>query len=444
MNRIGIFTLVLVLVGILQARANDSITHISLSQACQMGINNNLNIANATLETKKASYKLKETQSKLYPQLDAFSTFNYYFGIPKMLMPGEMFGQTGEIPVEIGTKYDWSSGFSASLTLYNQSYFTSIKVAKRMQTISRLNLLQKKEEMAYQVSQVYYLCKTTGNQITFLQKDMKNACQLMEILKHQNENGIARKIDYSKVMVNKNNLQTQIDNLDQLLQQQLGLLKYLIGIELSNKIELSDSLTFSNEIQPVGLPDFTKLNELKLMDEQIAITTLNKKGNQQSYLPTLSGSGQFYYQGQQNEFNFFNGGTDKFFNVGFVGLTVNVPIFDGFGKQAKNRQYGIELQQLQNDRKNRLTNYNKDFIDATQQYKNSLKAILRQQENIKIAEDDYNISLQGYRLQVVPLSDLMLSENSLTEARLSYVNALLQLKNAELEVRKSKGELLQY
>jgi len=439
-----IITIVLVLVGVLQAQAQDTIQYISLNQACQMGIDNNLNIANATLETQKAHYQLKETQSKLYPQLDGYSTFNYYFGIPKILMPGEIFGQTGEIPVEIGTKYDWSSGFSASLTLYNQSYFTSIKVARRMQAVSKLSLLQKKEEMAYQVSQVYYLCKTTGSQIIFLEKDLKNASQLMEILKHQNENGIARKIDYSKVLVNKNNLQTQIDNLVQLRQQQLGLLKCLIGVELSNKIELSDSLTFNSEVQPLGLPDFTKLSELKLMDEQIAITTLNKKGNQQAYLPTLSGAGQFYYQGQQNEFNFFNGGTDKFFNVGYVGLTVNVPIFDGFGKHAKNRQYGIELQQLQNDRKNRLTNYNKDFIDATQQYKNSLKAIMRQQENIKIAEDDYDISLQGYRQQVVPLSDVMLSENSLTEARLSYVNALLQLKNAELEVRKSKGELLQY
>jgi len=91
-----------------------------------------------------------------------------------------------------------------------------------------------------------------------------------------------------------------------------------------------------------------------------------------------------------------------------------------------------------------LTGFNKSYNEATQQYRNSLNALLRQKENIKIAEEDYNISLQGYKQQVVPLSDVMLSENSLTEARLSYVNAMLQLKNAGLEVRKSKGELLNY
>lgn len=426
-----------------QVAAQDSITSVSLSQACRLGIDHNLMIANATLETQKAGYQLKETQSKLYPQLEGYSTFNYYFGIPKILMPGEIFGQTGEIPVEIGTKYDWNSGFSASLTLYNQSYFTSIKIARRMQTISRLTLQQKKEELAYQVSQVYYLCKTTGSQIAYLEKDRSNALHLMEILKSQNENGVARKIDYSKVLVNKNNLQTQIENLFLLRDQQLGLLKFLIGIDENRNVELTDSLT-CNDDQPSTLPNLNNLSELKLIDGQIEITTLNKKANMQSYLPTLSGSGQLYYQGQQNEFNFFNGGPDKFFKVGFVGLTLNVPIFDGFGKQAKNRQYAIELQQLQNTRKNSLTGFNKSYNEATQQYRNSLNALLRQKENIKIAEEDYNISLQGYKQQVVPLSDVMLSENSLTEARLSYVNAMLQLKNAGLEVRKSKGELLNY
>jgi len=442
MKRIRIIAVLLAWTGIFQAIAQDSITSVSLSQACRLGIDHNLMIANTALEMHKAHYQVKETQSKLYPQLEGYSTLNYYFGIPKMLMPGEIFGQTGEIPFEIGTKYDWSSGFSASLSLYNQSYFTSIKVAKCMQTVSRLNLQQKKEELAYQVSQVYYLCKTTDSQIAYLKKDMTNASHLLEILKSQNENGMVRKIDYSKVLVNKNNLQTQIENLILLRDQQLGMLKFLIGINENSKVELTDSLTYSNNSGTIELPDLNNLSELKLMDEQIEITTLSRKANQQSYIPTLSGTGQLYYQGQQNEFNFFKGGSDKFFKVGFVGITLNVPIFDGFGKQAKNKQYEIELQQLQNTRRNSLTGYSKNFSEAVQQYTNSHNALLRQKENIKIAEEDYSISLQGYKQQVVPLSDVMLSENSLTEACLSYVNAMLQLKNAELEVRKSKGELL--
>ncbi|HZK97368.1 MAG TPA: TolC family protein [Prolixibacteraceae bacterium] len=439
-----LFTIVLVISGILQARAQDTIVSLTLHQACQLGVDNNTNVTNAKLETQKSAYQLKEAKSKLYPQIEGYSDFNYYFAIPQMLFPGEFFGTTGEVPVEIGTKYDWIGGFKASLMLYNQSYYTSIKVAKRMQILSELSVQQKKEELVYQVSQVYFLCKTTQNQIVQLEKNMQNTDHLLGILKLQNENGVVRKIDYSKVLVNKNNLQTQIDNLVQLSQQQLGLLKYLIGIDNAGNVELTDSLSFGQNLQGFELPDFNGRTEMKLIDKQIEISSLNRKANQQLYLPTLSGSGQFYYDGQQNDFNYFKGGSDKFFKVGMIGISLNVPIFDGFGKHSKSKQYDIELLQLQNTRKNTTDNYSKDFMDAMRQYKNSLHALIRQQENIKIAEEDYNITLQGYRQQIVLLSDLMLSENSLTEARLSYVNALLQLKNAGLEVKKSKGELLSY
>jgi outer membrane protein len=153
---------------IMQVSAQDTTTYLTLSKACQLGINNNLILANASLETQKSAYGLKEVKSKLYPQLEGYSDFNYYYAIPKMMMPGEFFGTTGEIPVEIGTKYDWSSGFKASVYLFNLSYYTSIKIANEMQTSNELSLEQKKEGFIYQVSQVYYLCLSTDAQIEYL------------------------------------------------------------------------------------------------------------------------------------------------------------------------------------------------------------------------------------------------------------------------------------
>jgi len=347
------------------------------------------------------------------------------------------------IAIEIGTKYDWSNGFKATQLLYSQSYLTSLKLAKRMISMGELNLKQKQEEVIYQVSQVYYLSQTTRLQIMQLKTTMQNMDRLQEIAKLQSENGVIRKIDYSRVSVNKNNLQTQIDNLEQLYQQDLGLLKYLIGLNVGAKVELSDSLVFSQGDMVASLPDFNNRTELKLLDQQIEITSLTRKINQQSQMPTLAGFGQFYYQGQRNELDFFKG-KDKFYKVGFVGLSLNIPIFDGFEKHSKVKQKDLELLQLQNTRKNTSDYFTKEYTDAARQFNSSLHGLIRQQENIKVAEETYNVSLQGYQQQVVSLSDLLLSESSLTEARLSYFNALMQLKNAELDVKKVKGELLNY
>ena len=159
---------VLVVRGIIQVSAQDTTMHLTLKQSLQLGLEKNVSVLNAGLEQQKVGYQLTEAQSKLYPQLEAYSNFNYYYAIPKMVIPGEIFGQTGMIAVEIGTKYDWSNGFKASQVLYSQSYLTSLKLAKRMVSMGELNLQQKKEEVIYQVSQVYYLCLTTREQITQL------------------------------------------------------------------------------------------------------------------------------------------------------------------------------------------------------------------------------------------------------------------------------------
>jgi len=440
MNKIRIISIVIIVGSLMEPAFSQD--RLSLKEAIQMGLERNINVQNAQLETSKTHYQLNESQSKLYPQMEAYSTFNNYYAIPKMVMPGEIFGQTGLLPVEIGTKYDWINGFKASQVLYNQSYFTSLKLSKTMETFSELSLQQKKEELVYQVSQVYYLCQITSKQIEQLKLAMQNTGKLLDIAKLQNDEGIIRSIDYSRVLVSKNNLQTQIDNLEQLLQQQTGLLKYCIGLPVETVLELSDSLSVPVTQLAFEPPVFSNRTELALIEEQIEMNKLKVKMNQDAYLPSLTGFGQLHYQGQQNSYNYFKGGNDKFFKTGFVGVNLSVPVFDGFEKKSKTRQYKIELLQLENTLNNTQEYFNKEYADAIRQYQNCVKAKEREQENQEIAEETYTVSLLGYRQQVVPLTDLLMSENSLTESRLAYYNSILQLKNAELELRKSKGELL--
>lgn len=432
----------LAMFGLFHVSAQNGIMELSLSKAIELAIDKNVKVQNASLEFQKAHTHLKEAQSKLYPQLEGYSNFSYYYAIPKLIIPGEIFGQTGLIPVEIGTKYDWSSGFKATQVLFNQSYFTSLKLARQMENLSELSLHQQKEEIVYHVSQVYFLCLATSGQIDEMEKTLKNTNKLLDIAQLQYENEIIRRTDFSRVQVNKNNLLTQIDNLRQLHAQQLGLLKYLIGIELETNISLSDTLSLPQNEISFELPDFSNRTEIKLIDQQLGITMLSRRVNRQSYLPSLTAFSQYYYQGQRNEFDFFKGANDKFFKVGFVGLSLAVPIFDGFERHYKSQKYNIELMQLQNTRSNTTIYFTKEFTDAVRQYESNLNAVHRQQENVKVAEESYDVSLLGYRQQVVTLSDLLLAESSLIEARLSHLNALLQLKNAKLEIMKAKGELL--
>jgi outer membrane protein TolC len=427
----------------LHAPAQDTI-FLSVSGACQMAIMKNVEVRNSELEQSKSSLQLSEAKSKLYPHMEGFTSLSNNFLIPKMIVPGEIFGQTGLIPVEIGTRFDWISGFKASQILYNQSYFTSLKILKQIENLGLISVIQKKEEIVYQATQLYYLCNFTGKQLEYLSINLTNIDRMAEITRLHIDNGLARKADYASILVNKANVQTQIDNLKQLQRQQLGLLSFLVGLDINSRIVLTDSLDSRNLKTSDDSIYLNNRSSILMLEKQIEISNLSRKRKMQEYLPSLSATAQYYFQGQRNDFDFLKGGEDKFYKVGFAGIVLNIPIFNGFEKRFGKAQYGIELIQLQNTMENTRKYLSKEYSDALAQYKSCINIIWRQEENIKTAEDGYAIYMDGYNQQVIPLSDLILAEGNLIEARLSYLNALLQFKNAELDLRKAKGELLEF
>jgi len=426
------------------AFSQDTAMYLSVKEACKMGIEKNVEVRNSELEQTKWKSQLSEARSKLYPQMDGYSTFSNNFAIPKLIVPGEIFGQSGPIPVEIGTKFDWSSGFRASQILYNQSYFTSLKILKRQENLSAISTIMQKEEVVYQVTLVYFLCKYTEKQVEYLTGNLANMERLAEITRNQSDNGMIRKVDHDRVVVNRANIQTHIDNLEHLHKKQLGLLRFLLGLDQNSRIILTDSLSVGSLYVADKLFDPSNKTGIRMIETQIEITTLSKKGKQQESLPTLTGFGQYYFQGQRHQFDFLKGGEDKFYKVGVIGLGLRIPIFSGFEKHWSAARFETELLQLRNTLDNTKKYLSKEHSDAISQFNNSINIISRQEENIRTAMAVYNINLLGYTQQVVPLSDLILAEDNVTEARLSCLNALLQLKNAELDLRKVRGELLEF
>lgn len=153
------------LISITSAWALNPHDTLLLKEAVDLAIENNHSIQIADLERQKAVFQKKENKNRLLPQVEEYSTFSNYYSIPKMVIPGEIFGQEGSIPVEFGTKYDWNSGLKYSQLVYSQSYFTSLKLISEIIELQKLNVLLKKEEVAFQVSQLYYLCQTVKKQL---------------------------------------------------------------------------------------------------------------------------------------------------------------------------------------------------------------------------------------------------------------------------------------
>jgi outer membrane protein TolC len=412
-----------------------------LSEAVVLAIENNHSIQIADLERQKTVFQEKENKSQLLPQVEAYSTFSYYYAIPKMVIPGEIFGQQGNIPVEFGTKYDWNSGLKFSQLIYSQGYFTSLRLISEMIELHEINVQQKKEEVAFQVSQLYYLCQTTNKQLDEMDSTLANMQNLKAIVELQKANDMARQADVERLEIDINQVKIERQKLAEQLAEQNNLLKLLTGQSIDKELLLSQSISSNDKEIDIVKKDHRR-TELQLLEQQKEAAALQISMEKQEYLPTLTAFGQHYYQGMRDEFDFFDGGDDRFFKSGIVGLQLNIPIFDGFARRNRIKMQETELRKLQTQVAQTELLDAKEKREAWQSYENSQQELAILNDNIKSAEKIYQANLLGYRQQLVSLTDLILSEKQLIGNRIKYYSTVYKVKSAKLKLKKLYGSLL--
>jgi len=162
----------------------------------------------------------------------------------------------------------------------------------------------------------------------------------------------------------------------------------------------------------------------------------------QSRWPVLTAFGQHYYQGMRDQFDFLDGGEDRFFLSGMIGIQLQVPLFSGFANQSRIRRKEAELQQVDLKREQMLMSLTAGYAEAVQNHHNSLLTLDMEQENLEAAKIIYQTNLAGYKQHVVSLTDLILSEYQLTKSRMELYNAHFAVQKAELTLRKIDGQLI--
>jgi len=432
----------LLILGISGLRAQVSTDTMRLEDAVQFALANNHQLLISQLERQKILLQKKELSSTLMPQVEAYSSFSHFYAIPRMVIPGEIFGMTEKISVELGTRFDWNSGLKFSQLIYNRSYFTSLKLVSELLLLQDLTHQQQTEEIIYQTSTLFQLCTTIEHQLSVFDSTIRNMERLKGIVRAQYENGIARKADVERVTIDISKLEIEKLRMKESYTQQLNLLKIITGTDPECQMYPFAEYPPKTGFQQSTHFDIHNSIELRILDKQRTAGQLEIKMEKQSRWPVLNAFGQHYYQGMRDQFDFLDGGEDRFFLSGMIGIQIQVPLFSGFRKQSTIRLKEAELQQVDLKREQVRMSLSAGHAEALQNYQNSLLALDMEQENLEAAKIIYQTNLAGYKQQVVSLTDLILSEYQLTKSRMELYNAHFAVQKADLALRKSTGQLI--
>lgn len=423
---------------------------LSLQDALRFALDHNQQLAVSRLEEQIGKQKTSEIRAQALPQLNATGTLTDNIKKQVMVLPGAM--NTAEpgkpMALEVGTTWNASASGTVTQQLFNQSVFTGLQAARSGEEYYALQTQQTKEDVIYNVSALYYGLLVRKEKLSLIQSNIDKMTKLVETTQSQLDNGLAKRIDLDRIKVNLVNYQTQKTQLENMLKIDQNSLKTLMGMPSSEAIELP-SLALSEieqkaaVTQDFGTFDLENRTEYKVLKKTEELQQFQKKAYVSEYFPQLSFTGQYSYNGLSDKFDLFKGGntTAQWFGMANIGLTLKIPIFDGFARRSRVNQASLTLQQISKQLELNKLNLTTSFENARLSILNSLSTIKTQKENVALADEVYASTQNNYNLGLANLTDLLNAETSLTEAQNTYNEALLQYKIAELDLIKSHGNL---
>lgn len=413
---------------------------LTLEQCLKTGIENNLSLETKRNDILKGKHTLSENRAKLLPQINAIASFNDNFNPPVSVTDGSAYGNPYNVTHTL--QYNASAGLQLQMPLYNQTVYTALSIARTMDEINGLSYEKAREDLMMQIAQMYYLGQSTSEQIAIVKENIRRLEELRDITTAFFDNGMAMEVDVKRVNINLENLQVQYDNAVSMLTQQLNLLKYVMDYPAEKEIALTPVDT--EHITPVALSGLSEnLSELQLLRQQGTLAEKQQKMISQGYLPSLSLTGNFMYSAFTDKAKnwFHSGPSNHWYNSSGIGLTLRIPVFDGFDKRSKLRKARIDTENVRLTYENTRKNLQTQYLNATNELMNSQRNFTKQKDNYLLAEDVYEVTSDRYREGIASMTEVLQDEMRMSEAQNNYVTAHYNYRMTNLSLLKLTGNL---
>jgi len=409
---------------------------LTLKDALNFAIENNAAARKSRLDIDGGKYKTQEVRAQALPQISGNASLTYNPIIGQLVVGDQSF--------QLGRKWNNNAGVQLDQQLFNQTVFTGLKAAKTSESYYNLNADFTDEQIIELVANNYYQVLVSRQQLNVIDTNIKNVKVVEKIIANQYSNGLAKKIDVDRIKVNLTNLETQREQTMNAVVQLENQLKFSMGMPVTTPIivprdELKKVETLPEMADTVNTAGRI---EMRLLNVQKDLYTLQRKAYLAEYYPSLSLTGNISVTGQSDKFDLFSrSGSAFYYNASAIGLALRIPIFNGFATRSRVRQAGVDIMKADEDIRERKNSLNLAYENAKIQLKNNINTIKAQRQNVTLAQEIYNSTQNNYNNGLAALTDLLDTENALTEAQNSYTQALLNYKIAEIQLIKSNGNI---
>lgn len=349
--------------------------------------------------------------------------------------------------------YTGSLALTGSQLLFDGSYLIGLKAAKTYTELSQKSTVQSEIDVVEQVSKAYYGVLVSRSRMELLNQNLVRLDTLLSQTQVMFRNGVAEKLDVDRLRVSLNNLVVEKQKTERLLELGVSLLKFQMGLPQNQPIQLTDELKeVEVEVAKVNPDNFNYSSriEYSILETQQALANLDLRNKRTGYLPKLYLNARYGYNGVGNTLSDVlnvragaNNTTDRnWFDFGYVGAQLQVPIFDGLRKHYQIQQARLTLENTKYGFETLRQSIDLQLKQASTDLTNSLEVLKSQQENMELAQEIARVAKIKFQEGVGANLEVVTAETDLRQAQTNYYAAIYDALIAKVNLDKATGTLL--
>ncbi|TLU98136.1 TolC family protein [Dyadobacter luticola] len=421
----------------------------TLKQAVDYAIKHNLNIKNAQLDAISAEARIGEIRAAGLPQLTGAVSITNNVIIPRFFLPAKTFDPSAPDdapPAAVKFGIPWQGSASANLNqlIFNGSYFIGLKAAATYRELAQKSTTSSKVSVAEAVTKAYYSAQVAEERAKLLDLNISRVDSLMRETKAMNASGFVELLDVNRIEVQINNLQTERQKVQNLIELSYALLKFQMAMAADEPIKLTDDINAVNidslkSALTGGELNYENRIEFSLLNTQEKLAGLDLRNVRSGYLPSLSASVGYGYNAGYDRFSQLF--TKSWYNNMVIALNLNIPIFDGFTKRYQIEQKKIAIDKVKNNQTLLKQSIDLESNQASINIKNAFATLETQKRNFDLAQEVVRVSKIKYKEGVGSNIEVINAESSFKEAQTNYFTALYDLMIAKVDLSRARGEL---
>ena len=397
---------------------------LSLSEAQDYAVATNRSLRNADLAVQKAYAQRWQTIAAMLPQVDmswAFqSMFNYemkIMGYPQPMNDNGTLGVTASVGI---------NGQAIVGALLNN-------IAIDMQ---KLSLQQSEDNLRANVKSSYASVLVLEDVVKLLDASLKNIEDLAAMTQRSVDVGVAEQTTADQIQVRVNTLKNNINANKRSTQLAINALKVLLNVpvetELTLTSKLDDMLSAEAILQLLG-KDFVLENNLSYQtlakNVELAKTNVHMAG--WAYGPTIAVGYQY------SEKSYF--GKKEGFNMtppNALSVSVSMPLWSSGKRAAGVVEKKIALEEARNTFAETTDNLGIQNEQLRYNVQNGYETYLTEKDNMDVTQRIFESTTKKFNQGVASNLELVNASNDLITAQSTYVQAVLSLVNAQVELEK--------